>query len=48
MLDTGIQFLIKNVAIVHNQFSWIQVVWATWMTGEGGCWDPDNRHPAAC
>ncbi|WP_353274038.1 hypothetical protein [Wolbachia endosymbiont (group A) of Ennomos erosarius] len=25
MLDTGIQFLIKNVAIVHNQFSWIPV-----------------------
>ncbi|WP_341819190.1 hypothetical protein [Wolbachia endosymbiont (group A) of Brachyopa scutellaris] len=32
MLDTGIQFLIKNAAIVHNQFSWIQVVWATLMT----------------
>ncbi|WP_341810721.1 hypothetical protein [Wolbachia endosymbiont (group A) of Campoletis raptor] len=47
--------MIKNVAIVHNQFSWIPVsghwddtIGATWMTGEGGCWDPDNRHPAAC
>ncbi|MBS9530574.1 hypothetical protein INQ25_04140 [Wolbachia endosymbiont of Rhagoletis cerasi] len=27
--QSGIQLL---CCIVHNQFSWIEVVWATWMT----------------